>query len=97
MTSKPLSIYENLLDTLSSDLQWTSRDEMVLDIPLSYMLQMLIQFKALLEPFEYVSSNPGKDMRSRLIEAFNIWLNVPKEKTSIIARIVNMLHNASLL
>ncbi|KAF8919404.1 isoprenoid synthase domain-containing protein [Mucidula mucida] len=80
MTSKPLSIYENLLDTLSSDLQWTSRDEM-----------------ALLEPFEYVSSNPGKDMRSRLIEAFNIWLNVPKEKTSIIARIVNMLHNASLL
>ncbi|KAK0463184.1 isoprenoid synthase domain-containing protein [Desarmillaria tabescens] len=51
----------------------------------------------LLEPFTFITSNPGKDMRSRLIEAFNIWLNVPEEKTKVISRIVNMLHNASLL
>ncbi|KAJ8074420.1 hypothetical protein PM082_015321 [Marasmius tenuissimus] len=51
----------------------------------------------LLEPYTFVTSNPGKDMRGRLIEAFNIWLNVPPEKLAVIARIVNMLHAASLM
>ncbi|KAF9073106.1 isoprenoid synthase domain-containing protein [Rhodocollybia butyracea] len=50
-----------------------------------------------LEPFTFVTSNPGKDMRGRLIEAFNVWLNVPQDKTAVIARIVNMLHAASLM
>ncbi|KAG7087470.1 hypothetical protein E1B28_013435 [Marasmius oreades] len=51
----------------------------------------------LLEPFTFVTSKPGKDMRGRLIEAFNRWLNVPAEKLMVIARIVNMLHAASLM
>ncbi|KAF9461847.1 isoprenoid synthase domain-containing protein [Collybia nuda] len=52
---------------------------------------------ALLEPFTYVTSNPGKEIRGQLIEAFNIWLKVPDSKLSVIARVVNMLHAASLL
>lgn len=52
---------------------------------------------AVLEPFNYTSSVPGKDMRTQLIEAFDLWLKVPKEKKEIIARIVNMLHTASLM
>ncbi|KAF5379592.1 hypothetical protein D9757_009285 [Collybiopsis confluens] len=52
---------------------------------------------AVLEPFTFITSNPGKEMRSRLIEAFNVWLKVPQDKTAIIARIVNMLHAASLM
>ncbi|KAJ3709827.1 isoprenoid synthase domain-containing protein [Lentinula raphanica] len=52
---------------------------------------------AVLEPFTFVTSNPGKDMRGRLIEAFNMWLDVPQDKITIIARIVNMLHAASLM
>jgi len=44
-----------------------------------------------------VTSNPGKEIRSQLISAFNLWLNVPPEKLKIISNIVNMLHNASLL
>ncbi|KAL0565484.1 hypothetical protein V5O48_016542 [Marasmius crinis-equi] len=51
----------------------------------------------LLEPYTFVTSNPGKDMRGRLIEAFNLWLKVPPEKLAVIARIVNMLHSASLM
>ncbi|KAL0068944.1 hypothetical protein AAF712_003937 [Marasmius tenuissimus] len=51
----------------------------------------------LLEPYTFVTSNPGKDMRGRLIEAFNQWLNVPQEKLETIARIVRMLHAASLM
>ncbi|KAJ3757192.1 farnesyltranstransferase [Lentinula raphanica] len=52
---------------------------------------------AVMEPFTFITSNPGKDMRGRLIEAFNVWLNVPQDKTIVIARIVNMLHAASLM
>ncbi|KAK7030945.1 hypothetical protein VNI00_013892 [Paramarasmius palmivorus] len=52
---------------------------------------------AILEPFTFITSNPGKDMRGRLIEAFNRWLNVPEDKLAVIARIVNMLHASSLM
>ena len=59
---------------------------------------MLTDFsKAILEPFTYVTSNPGKDIRSQLLAAFNVWLKVPSDKLEIISKIVNMLHNASLL
>lgn len=53
--------------------------------------------KALLEPFTYITSNPGKEIRGQLIEAFNTWLRVPDDKLGVIARLVNMLHAASLL
>ena len=53
--------------------------------------------QSILEPFTYITANPGKDMRSQLIEAFNLWMNVPEDKIVIISRLVNMLHNASLL
>ncbi|KAJ8482512.1 hypothetical protein ONZ45_g14921 [Pleurotus djamor] len=52
---------------------------------------------AILEPYTYITSTPGKDMRTRLIEAFNLWLEVPEGELRIIAKIVNMLHSASLL
>ena len=52
---------------------------------------------AVLEPFRYVTSHPGKDIRRKLIEAFNLWLNVPVDKLKIIADVVNMLHTASLM
>ena len=53
--------------------------------------------RILLDPFHYLEQQPGKDMRSQFIHAFNLWLNVPAEKVSIITRIVKMLHTASLL
>ncbi|RDB20687.1 Geranylgeranyl pyrophosphate synthase [Hypsizygus marmoreus] len=52
---------------------------------------------ALLEPFTYITSNPGKEIRGQLIDAFNRWLDVPEEKLVVITRLVNMLHSASLL
>lgn len=32
-----------------------------------------------------------------LIAAFNIWLNVPKSKLDVITRVIDMVHNASLM
>ncbi|KAL0572018.1 hypothetical protein V5O48_009939 [Marasmius crinis-equi] len=52
---------------------------------------------SIMEPYTYITSHPGKDLRSQFIDAFNLWLNVPREKTRGIANIVNMLHSASLL
>lgn len=55
------------------------------------------RFQALTEPFTYLTSQPGKEIRGRMIEAFNLWLNVPEEKLATIAKVVSMLHSASLL
>ncbi|EAU91842.1 farnesyltranstransferase [Coprinopsis cinerea okayama7 len=52
---------------------------------------------AILEPFTFTTSNPGKEIRGKLIDAFNLWLNVPDDKLQVIAKIVNMLHAASLM
>ncbi|KAI5453974.1 hypothetical protein NCC49_004969 [Naganishia albida] len=49
------------------------------------------------EPYNYLSSIPGKEIRSKLIEAFNVWLEVPEEALGIIKNVVRMLHTASLL
>ncbi|KAJ7176600.1 isoprenoid synthase domain-containing protein [Mycena filopes] len=52
---------------------------------------------AVLEPFTYIISNPGKDIRTQLMAAFNVWINVPEDRLKIIAKVVSMLHNASLM
>lgn len=63
----------------------------------------------LLEPYLYISSIPGKDIRTTLIDCFNTqWLHVPSSKSndsssddnniiSKIKLIVSQLHDASLL
>ena len=51
----------------------------------------------LLEPFAYLSQQPGKEVRSQLMDAFDAWLRVPAERLAVIRRAVEMLHNASLL
>ena len=51
----------------------------------------------MLEPYTYITANPGKEIRGKLVEGFNLWLNVPKDKLVVINRVVGLLHNASLL
>lgn len=51
----------------------------------------------ILEPYTYITSKPGKEIRTSLIEAFNIWLAVPREQLDVISRVVRMLHSASLM
>ncbi|RKF80529.1 Geranylgeranyl pyrophosphate synthase [Golovinomyces cichoracearum] len=51
----------------------------------------------LLGPYEYLDAQPGKDIRSQLIAAFNRWLEVPKDSLEIITKVIGMLHTSSLL
>jgi geranylgeranyl diphosphate synthase, type III len=53
--------------------------------------------ESLLEPFRYISSVPGKDVRGTLIDCFNSWFLVDPVSIGRIKRVVASLHNASLL
>lgn len=44
------------------------------------MRPMLQVEEVLFEPYEYIIQNPGKDIRTLLINAFNLWLKVPEDK-----------------
>nr|BCP96882.1 geranylgeranyl diphosphate synthase [Penicillium shearii] len=48
-------------------------------------------------PLDYLGSLPGKDIRGKLISAFNEWFKIPEEKLEVIKRVVGLLHVASLL
>ncbi|KAI1284015.1 isoprenoid synthase domain-containing protein [Xylaria sp. FL0933] len=48
-------------------------------------------------PFNYLLNQPGKDIRTKLIKAFNVWLDVPKDTLDVISNVVAMLHTSSLL
>jgi len=51
----------------------------------------------LTEAYDYITQVPGKEVRTLLINAFNVWMDVPKDKLDIIKDATKMLHNASLL
>eukprot|EP01126_Amoeba_proteus_P043638 TRINITY_DN479_c0_g2_i6.p1 TRINITY_DN479_c0_g2~~TRINITY_DN479_c0_g2_i6.p1 ORF type:complete len:274 (+),score=32.50 TRINITY_DN479_c0_g2_i6:114-935(+) len=53
--------------------------------------------KELLEPFTYVTGLKGKGVRTILLEAFNLWLNIPITQLQEISKLVSILHNASLM
>lgn len=54
--------------------------------------------ESLLEPLKYISSVPGKDVRGKLIECFQLWFQVQDpNQLEAIQHIVGHLHNASLL
>ena len=36
--------------------------------------------EALLESFRYINSMPGKDVRGKLIDCFQLWLNIPSKE-----------------
>lgn len=53
--------------------------------------------RILLEPYTYLLQLPGKQVRTKLSQAFNHWLNVPEDKLQVIIEVTEMLHNGSLL
>ncbi|PKX90206.1 geranylgeranyl pyrophosphate synthase spyE [Aspergillus novofumigatus IBT 16806] len=57
----------------------------------------LTEEKIIWAPLDYLCSFPGKDLRGKLISAFNQWLQIPEDKLEVIKRVVGLLHSASLL
>lgn len=55
------------------------------------------QDEKLLLPFSYIQQVPGKQIRGKLLLAFNYWLKISEDKLKAVGEIVQMLHNSSLL
>lgn len=55
------------------------------------------QQRLLLEPYAYMCEMPGKNVRRRMVDAFQLWLHTPEHAVAEIKTIVDELHNASLL
>ncbi|GMI08712.1 hypothetical protein TrVE_jg9298 [Triparma verrucosa] len=51
----------------------------------------------LLQPFLYLTSNPGKNIRSILIKGFSVWLPLPPPSLTLTTSIISSLHTSSLL
>ena len=84
--------------TFVADLKMSGGDEMASGNGVPYSKTNAIdQEKKLLEPLAYLLQVPGKNIRKKLLHAFNLWMNVEDTKVHEIGEIVQMLHNASLL
>ena len=59
--------------------------------------QSHLDVSALIAPCNYIESLPSKRFRTSLIEALNVWLQVPEKELKVIKKVVQMLHNASLM
>ena len=80
----------------SNDQICVNEEELDIKVPYSNS-NKTAQDEILLEPFTYLLRKKGKDIRPKLLKAFNIWLKVPDEKVKLIGDIIQMLHNSSLL
>jgi ophiobolin F synthase len=56
-----------------------------------------LKLSALLAPCDYINSLPSKGVRSKLVDGFNVWLNVSEKGLAMINRIIKNLHNSSLI
>lgn len=57
-----------------------------------------VKDETVLEPFRYISSVPGKDVRGKLIDCFQLWFHVESDAVlQAIKEIIGDLHNASLM
>jgi hypothetical protein len=94
-----LHLYDDFLSKLKGSPSWPDDKEAVRwnETLAIEKYETNYRQQTILEPFTYISASPGKDMRSQLIDAFNIWLRVPLESLDIIKQVVAELHNASLL
>lgn len=48
-------------------------------------------------PFGYVASLPSKGVRGTIIDALNLWCELPDATLSQIKEVIDELHNASLM
>ncbi|KFZ21954.1 hypothetical protein V502_02902 [Pseudogymnoascus sp. VKM F-4520 (FW-2644)] len=65
--------------------------------PLKVIDEANLDSSALLAPPRYIQSLRSKNIRSKLVDAFNIWFQLPEDRVNIIKGVINDLHNATLI
>lgn len=65
--------------------------------PLMEIDEAILDSSALLAPQRYIQSLPSKNIRSKLIDALNIWFKLPEDLVDTVKGIINDLHGATLI
>jgi geranylgeranyl pyrophosphate synthase len=63
----------------------------------SFSESQVLDYSALTAPCDYIRSLPSKNVRKKLIDSFNVWFQLPDDVTTGIEKIINDLHNSSLI
>ncbi|KAH8846756.1 hypothetical protein MCOR07_007929 [Pyricularia oryzae] len=56
-----------------------------------------MQAAPVFEPARYIRQMPSKNMRSQLMDCFNLWLEVPQPSLAAIKETIDCLHHSSLI
>lgn len=64
---------------------------------ISVEITLILCWKAVRKPYDYIVSLGGKALRREFLFALNGWLQVDEESCEVIDCVVSMLHNSSLL
>lgn len=57
----------------------------------------ILDDSALMGPVHYIESLPSKNMRSKVIDALNVWFKLPDRELDTIKGVIDDLHNSSLI
>ncbi|EPE34883.1 Terpenoid synthase [Glarea lozoyensis ATCC 20868] len=60
-------------------------------------IHLPISEETVMAPYNYLSSLPSKHITAKVIEALNVWYEVPEIQLSIIKNILRLLHSSSLM
>ncbi|KAK5124909.1 hypothetical protein LTR85_001099 [Meristemomyces frigidus] len=85
-------------DSRAGSISSASSGSKVLPVPpATAFRQATLDTEHVLEPFDYVRKMPSKQIRDAVVDALNIWLEVPEHVVSRVKAITSLLHNASLM
>jgi len=54
-------------------------------------------FQKILRPFKYILKAASKGIRTKMIKAFNYWLNVPADKFAVLQEVFEIYYIGALL
>jgi geranylgeranyl pyrophosphate synthase len=74
-----------------------SFDQSAQNIKKKMMMPLDSDLDKVLEPYRYVCSVQGKQIRTQLIQCFNEWLHVDQQQVEVVKGIAESLHSSSLM
>ncbi|TDZ35923.1 Fusicoccadiene synthase [Colletotrichum spinosum] len=83
--------------SLSSSSEEEGEEEEAHKPPPSFDAPTKLGRAAIDAPIDYVSGMPSKGVRTSLIDAMNQWCRVPSAQLGAVKRVVDVLHNSSLI
>ncbi|RYP17321.1 hypothetical protein DL765_004612 [Monosporascus sp. GIB2] len=83
--------------SLTNSTGGSSASDSSMTAPLSMPQGVAKQLEPVMAPFGYISSLPSKGVRQKLINALNVWVEVPSDALTTITSIISDVHDLSLM